>query len=286
MKTKARKLRELLAKDGVIMAPCAYDAISARMIEACGFDLVATSGYCVNAAMLGKPDVGLVAYNEMVDRLDQIANAVEIPILCDGESGYGNAINLMREVQDLEKRGVAGMFFDDQKFPPNCPWVKDMQVISTEEMVGKIKAAVHARTNPDFVIVARSDAPTFEEQIERCNAYMEAGADMVKISHMSKENVPKAPGLVKGPLHVGCSTGRGGPGNYTAFELGEMGYKIVAFIQAALFLNIKNTMQGLKKIKESGWQKPMLEDAYTMEEYFELIKIDQYRNLEKAFLTK
>lgn len=282
--TKAEKMRALLAQPGVIMAPCAYDAISARIIEAAGFDCVATSGYCVHGSLLAKPDVGLVSYSEMIDTLDHIANAVEIPTFCDGESGYGNAMNIMREVEDLEKRGVAAMFFDDEQFPPNCPWVKEQKVISVEEMVGKIRAAVAARRDPNFVICARSDAPSFEEQVERCNIYMEAGADMVKISHMTKEQVERAPALVKGPLHIGCSTGRGGPGNFTAFELGEMGYKIVAFIQAALFMNIKNTLDGMRRLREAGTQKAILDQAVSMDEYFELINMTRYRALEEKYL--
>ena len=163
------KLRRLLKEKDYLMAPCAYDALTAKCIEASGFDLIGTTGYGMHGAMIGTPDTGLLGMNETVAALSKMQNAVDIPILADGEGGYGSALNVIRMIREYEKTGIGGVFIEDQTQPPNCPFIMKPQLISKEEMVGKIKAAVDARRDDDLVIVARTDAP-FEEAFERANA--------------------------------------------------------------------------------------------------------------------
>ncbi len=282
--TKASKLREMINRDGPTMMPGCYDAISAKLIEKAGFEVTCTSGYCLHASMMAKPDIGLVSYTEMTDVAGRIAAAIDIPLMVDGESGYGNAINVMREISDLENRGAAGIFFDDQDFPPNCPWVKAMHVVSPEEVVGKIEAALTARRDPDFVICVRSDAPDFDEQVRRVNMYLDAGADIVMISGMTPENVKRAPKLVHGPMMCVVSAGRGGPRAYTAEQLGDLGFKLLMYPQAPLFMNIKNTYEGLKLLLESGTQDALGDHVITMDEYFDIIDMEKHRALEARYL--
>lgn len=153
------KLRRLLKENDYLMAPCAYDALTAKCIEASGFDLIGTTGYGMHGAMIGTPDTGLLGMNETVAALSKMQNAVDIPILADGEGGYGSALNVIRMIREYEKTGIGGVFIEDQTQPPNCPFIMKPQLISKEEMVGKIKAAVDARRDDDLVIVARTDAP-------------------------------------------------------------------------------------------------------------------------------
>ena len=145
MKFVRKLFRELLdGKEGII-APCAYDALSARMIEASGFKLAGTTGYGMHGSILGCPDNGMLAFNEMVEACGKMADAVNIPLLADAEGGYGNAINVIRSVRDFEKAGMAGIFIEDQVLPPNCPFIHEPKIITEAEMVGKIEAAVMAR---------------------------------------------------------------------------------------------------------------------------------------------
>ena len=202
MVRQTTKLRELLATNDYLVAPCAYDALSARAIQAAGFKIAGTTGYGMHGAVLGQPDTGLLALNETVSILSKMADAVDIPILADAEGGYGSAMNVIRTIKEYEKTGVGGLFIEDQKQPPNCPFIKAPELVSTDEMVGKIRAAVDTRKDKDLVIIARTDAP-FEEAIERANAYMEAGADMVKILPKTREELEALPSRVNGPIHLG-----------------------------------------------------------------------------------
>ena len=235
--TRTGRLKELIRREGAVLSPCAYDALTARIIEITGFEMMGTTGYGMHGAILGCPDNGLLAFNEMVNMCANMASAVEIPIMADAEGGYGNAINTYRTVKEFERAGLAGLFLEDQKLPPNCPFLKQTETISVEEMCGKIKAAVDARTDPDFVIVARTDAP-FEEAIERAEAYKEAGADMIKIVPKTKEELEILPRKVKLPLHLGFVPGKEINAGLTVKDAGQMGYKIVTFPVTALFSSV------------------------------------------------
>ena len=281
--TKAKQFRMLLQADGPIMAPCAYDALSARMIEKAGFQMAGTTGYGMHGAMLGVPDNGLLAFNEMVEACTRMADAVSIPIMADAEGGYGNAINTMRTIRAYEKAGIAGVFIEDQKLPPNCPFLKQTQTISVEEMCGKIRAAVDSRTDPDFVICARTDAP-FDEAVERAQAYLEAGADMIKIVPKTKDQLERLPKLVKAPLHLGFATGKEINDGMTAWDCGKLGYKIVSFPTTALFLYTRSVMNGLRTLKEAGTDECFMADMSTFDEYLDIVEADKFRKYDKEYL--
>jgi 2,3-dimethylmalate lyase len=184
MKRKTTMLRELLSKDGMIVAPGCYDSLSAVIAQSHGFPLVYMSGCAASGAMLGKPDIGLASMSEVLTNARNISGAVDIPLISDADTGYGNALNVWRTVREFEKAGVAGIHLEDQKTPKKCGLMEGRAVAPKEEMVGKIKAALDAREDKDFVIIARSDAKYMglDEVADRLNAYADAGADLVMVT--------------------------------------------------------------------------------------------------------
>ena len=174
-------LRQILKSGRTIWTAGAYDALSALLIERAGFDAVFTTGFGVSASHLGQPDVELYTMTENLGVVRNIASAVKKPVIADGDTGYGNVINVMRTVREFERAGVAGIIFEDQVIPKRCPCAaKNIEVLPAEEAMQKIRAAVDARTNPDFLIVARTDAPTLEETIRRGKMFAKAGADLIQ----------------------------------------------------------------------------------------------------------
>jgi len=282
---KTQQLRNLLAGNETLIAPCAFDALSAKAIEHAGFKVAGTTGFGIHGAMLGVPDNGLIAFNEMVATCGRMADAINIPIIADAEGGYGNAINTMRTVREFEKAGVAGVFIEDQKSPPNCPFIKPVELVSMEEMVGKIKAAVAARTDPDFVIVARTDAP-FEEAIERAQAYLEAGADMIKPIPKSRKELELWPKKISAPLHVGYMTGKSINDGMTCWDMGKLGYKIVTFPLNMLFMCTKSMITYLAEIREKGSDEALVTEMLSFDEYQRFIGLDKYIDLEKMYGPK
>lgn len=283
--TKARKLRELLAQDGAQMAPCAYDALTARMIEKAGFSLAGTTGWGLHGVLLGVPDAGLLSFSEIVDAYRKMAMAVDIPIIADADGGYGSAMNVMRTVQEFEAAGLAGLFIEDQKFPPNCPYVKEVEIISAKEMTGKIEAAVAARKDKDFVIVARTDAP-FEEAVERCQMYFDAGADMVKVVPMTRWQLENFPLHVKGgPIHVGfTSPDKNVNPGLTIKDFSDMGYKVATYPFSLLFAEVKAVEALLNTIKETGTDEGFKDNMVSIDEYFELVGHAQFTELTNRYV--
>ncbi|MFZ5644733.1 MAG: isocitrate lyase/PEP mutase family protein [Bacillota bacterium] len=281
---KTKRLRELLNSGKMTLSACGYDALSMRLIELAGFEMAGTTGFGIHGSMLGTPDAGLIALNESVERLGKMAEAVDIPILADAESGYGNAINAMRMVREHEKCGVAGVFFEDQKIPPNCPAYKETQLISMDEMAGKLEAACAARIDPDFVITARTDAIEFDETVKRLGAYVEAGADSILLIPQRLEVLEKIPSLIKVPVSVPFeSASRVYPG-ITVSDLEKLGYLSVSFTFIALFASVKNTLDVLRKVREDGTILNVLDKMISVEEYFKIVDADKYLEREKKYL--
>src|SRR3712207_296534 len=176
------RLRELLAGQGPLVAPGAYDALSARLVEQAGFDAVYMTGFGTTASLIGRPDVGLLTGAEMVDNARRIAAAVDVPVIADADTGYGNALNVVRTVQLHEQAGVAGIQLEDQVMPKKCGHMSGKALIGADEMVGKNRAAVAARRDPDLVLIARTDAVAvhgLDDAIDRARAYADAGADLL-----------------------------------------------------------------------------------------------------------
>ncbi len=188
MKTTT-KLRQALSSGSMVVAPFVLNALHAKIAESVGFQAVYMTG-AGTAAERGFPDVGLLTMTEMVGNAKYIANAIDIPVICDADTGYGNPLNVQRTVREYEAAGVAAIHLEDQVFPKKCGFFEGKQVIPVDEHVQKIRAALDARTDPDFVIIARCDAYAvtgWEDTIERCNAYVEAGADLVFVDGIKSE---------------------------------------------------------------------------------------------------
>ena len=232
----AARLRALLKQDGMIVAPGAYDCISARVIAQAGFSTVYMTG-AGTAAMLGYPDFGLVTMSEMAENAGRLAAAVSVPVIADADTGYGNELNVTRTVREYEKRGVAGLHIEDQGFPKKCGHLDDKTVIPLDEYIAKIRAAAAARSNPDFLLIARTDSRAvigFEEAVTRMNAALAAGADVAFLeAPQTMAEIEAVPKLVKGPCLLNVVSG----GKTPIFDLDQaqrLGFKL-AILPGLLF---------------------------------------------------
>ncbi len=181
MNQARKRLREMLARDEMIVAPFVFDCLQAKLAQAGGFDAVYMTGFGTAAAR-GMPDFGLLTMTEMVANVRAIANSVDVPLICDADTGYGNPVNVWRTVREYEDAGASALHIEDQVFPKRCGFLSGKQVIPIEEMVPKVRAACDARRDPNLVIIARSDALAvngWDDVVRRCNAYREAGADLI-----------------------------------------------------------------------------------------------------------
>ncbi|MDE2844149.1 MAG: isocitrate lyase/PEP mutase family protein [Chloroflexota bacterium] len=250
-KTETRpttRLRELLAADGLIVAPFILNALHARIAESVGFDAVYMTGAGTSAEK-GFPDVGMLTMTEMVTNARYIANAVDIPVICDADTGYGNALTTQRTVREYEAAGVAGIHIEDQVFPKKCGFFEGKQVVPMEEHVQKIRAALDARRDPDFVIIARCDAYAvtgWEDTVHRCKAYRDAGADMVFVDGIKSvedlelyaRDLPDMPRLYNGDLA-------------NTKDVEAMGYKVM-ICGSTIWLIYKQLMAAFEELKETG----------------------------------
>jgi len=234
----AGRLRALLAREEMIVAPGAYDAVSALTIQQAGFAAVYMTG-SGTAASLGFPDIGLVTMTEMVENAARIARSVSIPLIADADTGYGNELNVTRTVREYEARGVAGLHIEDQVAPKRCGHLDGKEVVPREAFVSKIRAAVNARVSPDFVVIARTDARAvlgLDEAIARANEALEAGADIAFVeAAQTLDEVATIPRRVRGPCLLNMVSGGKTP--IIGFdEAAAMGYRI-AILPGVLFRN-------------------------------------------------
>lgn len=237
--TRTGRLRKLLRSGSLVRAPGAFDALSAKLIEAAGFDVVYMTGYGASASVLGAPDVGLMTLTEMARRAGDIANAVDVPVIADGDTGFGNAINVRRTVREYERAGACGIQLEDQVAPKRCGHMLGREVVAMTEMVQKVKAAVDARRDDDFVIVARTDARTqhgLAEALERGQAYVEAGADVVFVeSPESVEELRAIAAAFPGTPAVANMVEGGRTPVLSAGELQSLGFALAIYPVGPLF---------------------------------------------------
>jgi 2-methylisocitrate lyase-like PEP mutase family enzyme len=237
--SKTEEFRDLMRQDEMIIAPGAYDCITARLIEQAGFEAVYMTG-AGTAATLGYPDYGLVTMSEMADNAGRIAEAVSVPVIADADTGYGNELNVVRTVREYERRGVAGIHIEDQGFPKKCGHLDNKVLIPLEDYLAKIRAAASAKRDPNFLIIARTDARAvlgFEEAIRRANAALEAGADMAFVeAPQTLEEVAAVPRQVKGPCLLNV-VWRGKTPDVSLDDAQGMGYKL-AILPALLFTEV------------------------------------------------
>jgi carboxyvinyl-carboxyphosphonate phosphorylmutase len=254
MKTTTR-LRQMLGEPGIIVAPGAYDGFSARLVEAAGFRAVYMTGAGTAASHLGQPDLGLATLTEMATHAAHLASCISLPLIADADTGYGNALNVVRTVREYERAGVAGLHLEDQVAPKKCGHIAGKQVIPAREFADKIRAAAEYRTDPDFVVIARTDARAvtgLDDAIERGNLYADAGADLIFVeAPVSEEEMQRIAREVKAPLLANMVAGGRTPG-LTVPALERLGFKLVIFPAVCMGAAITAIEQALARLKASG----------------------------------
>jgi methylisocitrate lyase len=274
--TKPARLRELIAK-GAIMMPGVPNASIARQVERLGFAAVYISGAGMANATAGVPDIGLLTLTEVVQLSGYIARAVKIPAIVDADTGFGGSENVARTIRELEAAGLAGCHIEDQEFPKRCGHLAGKSLIDVEEMTEKIKTAVAARFDPDFMIIARTDARAvedFDRTVDRAKRYMQAGADAIFPEALqSAQEFRDFSGEIDLPLLANMT--EFGKSPLLSFkEMAGLGYRMVIFPQSAFRVSMKASEQLLRALKESGTQKEWLKEMQTREELYKLLDYD------------
>lgn len=284
--TKTAKLRELLSSGKIIMAPGAYDAWSARIVEKAGFPAIYMTGYGVSASTLGRPDIGLISFAEMVEVARNICNCTSVPVIADADNGYGSSLNVIRTVKAYEQAGVAAIQLEDQVMPKRCGHMEGKQIIPKEEMVAKVRAAKYARSDSDMVIIARTDAiavTNYEDAIDRAKAYYEAGADVIFVEAMqTEEQVKKAARLVGAPLMANMVEHGKTPLD-TADNLYKLGFRIAIYPVLPIYTVTKALLDTLKVLKDSEDLRKCQPYEVDFPSFNEMIGLNNLRNLEKSF---
>jgi methylisocitrate lyase len=273
---KTKRLRELIAR-GAVMMPGVPNASMARQVERLGFDAVYVSGAGMANATAGVPDIGLLTLTEVAQLAGYIARAVKIPAIVDADTGFGGSENVARTIQQLEAAGLAGCHIEDQEFPKRCGHLSGKSLIDADEMTGKIKAAVAARSDPDFMIIARTDARAVEDfnrTIHRAQRYIEVGADAIFPEALqSADEFRDFASEIKVPLLANMT--EFGKSPLLSFnELAAFGYRMVIFPQSAFRASMKASHKLFLALKEAGTQKDWLSEMQTREELYKLLDYD------------
>jgi 2-methylisocitrate lyase-like PEP mutase family enzyme len=282
-----RVFRERLAGGEPVVAPGAYDALSARLIEAAGFAAVYMTGFGTTASLIGRPDVGLLSGAEMIDNARRITQAVSVPVVADADTGYGNPLNVIRTVRDYEAAGVAALHIEDQSMPKRCGHVIGKALVPVEEMVAKVEAAVAARTDADLVIIARTDARAVEgldAALERAQRYAAAGADALFVEAPTSRGEIEviAQAFPETPLVFNWAEGGRTP-PVGLETLAELGFALVLFPVGALLAATAGIRSLLETLRADGTPAQALPDWPGFAEFCSFIGFDEITELEERF---
>ena len=282
---KATQLRKTIESGKIVAKPGIYDCWGAKMVEDAGFLACGISGFCL-AGSMGYPDIGLVTMSEVVNRAGYIAESVNIPVIADADTGYGSTLNVARTVREFEKAGVAGVHIEDQPNPKRCGALAGKEIIPAKEMIGRIKAALDARMDDDFLIIARTDAPGItgiDDTIERCNQYAEAGADATMvIGQMKTEDISRIGAEVKGwKFGTVSSSGIAPPIPLADFE--EMGYQLAGIPLQLLMRQLWVARKMLDDLKSMGTIEHLRPEMVSFKELTQMQKLEQYQEMESKY---
>jgi 2-methylisocitrate lyase-like PEP mutase family enzyme len=282
------KLRELVANEEIIVAPAAYDVLSALIIEKAGFPLAYLSGLGNEASDLGYPDLGLTTAAEIVRKAGNIAGVVNAPVICDADTGFGGAVNIRRTVRMFEAAGVSGIHIEDQTFPKRCGALRGKRIIEAEQFAKRIRIAADARKGADFVIIARTDSKKsggIDEVIRRLNLYIENGADMVMTGDLwSLDHYARLVREVKAPL-VACAADPERfhiQPDYTLDQWKKTGVKIVLYWYLPLFAAMKAVQRVVTSLGKTGSIKESLGDLFTYQEYSNTVALDEWLKIDEG----
>jgi methylisocitrate lyase len=275
-KSKAARLRQLTSQ-GPVLLPGVPNAAIARQVERAGFDAVYISGAGMANATAGVPDIGLLSMTEVVRLAGYVANSVTIPAIVDADTGFGGAENVTRTICELEKAGLAGCHIEDQEFPKRCGHLAGKSVVDVNEMTGRIRAAINARRDQDFMIIARTDAravENFDRAVERSRHYLEAGADAIFPEALQSADEFKAFAREVKALLLANMTEFGKSPLLSFQELSDFGYKMVIFPQSAFRVSMKASEEFLRDLKKRGTQSGWIDKMQTREQLYKLLDYD------------
>ena len=281
-------LKRLLKRKKPLVIPGVFDAISAKIAEKAGFDAMFQTGYGTSATLFGMPDYGFIGSTETVENARRICRAVNVPVIIDGDTGYGNALSVWKLVKELESAGASGIFLEDQRWPKRCGHMKGKEVIRKEEYAEKLQAALDARKSKDFIIVSRTDARATEgldKAIERGLYYKKIGADVIFVEAPKTIGEMKKIGkTIKAPLVANMIEGGATPIS-SASTLHKMGFKIILYPLSVLFANAFASIQILKELKKSGTTTRLNKNLVNFDEFNNIVELSKFRKLEKKYST-
>jgi len=282
MSPRAR-LRELIARDGAVLCPGVVSPVFATLAERAGFEAIYATGAGISNAWLGLPDLGLMGMSELLSVTGRIAESVQVPVLADIDTGYGSALNVTRTVREFERAGVAGVQIEDQANPKRCGHFDDKTVAEPAEMVERVLAAAEARTDPDLVIVARTDALATEglrASLDRAHEYLTAGADMIFVeAPTSTEQLRTIATEIPAPLIVNMVEGGKTP-MLGAEELADMGYKMILYANAVLRMALSGAQRALDSLRKNGQTGDLVGEMATWKERQDAVDLDQWLALD------
>ena len=281
-------LKRLLKRKKPLVIPGVFDAISAKIAEKAGFDAMFQTGYGTSATLFGMPDYGFIGSTETVENARRICRAVNVPVIIDADTGYGNALSVWKLVKELESAGASGIFLEDQRWPKRCGHMKGKEVIRKEEYAEKLQAALDARKSKDFIIVSRTDARATEgldKAIERGLYYKKIGADVIFVEAPKTIGEMKKIGkTIKAPLVANMIEGGATPIS-SASTLHKMGFKIILYPLSVLFANTFASIQILKELKKSGTTTRLNKNLVNFDEFNNIVELSKFRKLEKKYST-
>ena len=283
---KCSLLRKRLADPGIILSPGVYDCLSAKIAEKSGFEVIFTSGFGISGSVLGYPDYGLLTATEMLNAAGNISKSVDIPLIADIDTGYGNPLNVIRTIKDVINLGIAGVILEDQAWPKRCGHLDGKHIISMEEHVEKVRAARFASGESGLVIVARTDARAelgLDEAIRRGKAYYEAGADVIFIeAPQTEEELKEIPSALPDiPILANMIEGGKTP-CLSVQDLEKLGFKMGVFALSGLFAATKGIEDCFRFLKENGTTSGF-ENTSSFQDYKEIINIKKYQEQEEKF---
>jgi len=281
-----KNLRSMLKSNKPLVIPGVYDAIGAKIAEKVGFNAMFQTGYGTSATLFGMPDYGFIGATETVDNARRICRAVSVPVIVDSDTGYGNALSVWKLVKELESAGASGIFLEDQKWPKRCGHMQGKEVISQEEYTEKLGAAIDARENKNFIIVARTDARATEgldAAIERGIKNKKTGADAIFIEAPRSIDEMRIIGKsIKAPLVANMIEGGATPLN-SSETLNKIGFNIILYPLSVLFANTFATMSILKELKKTGTTAKFKQKVVSFDQFNDLVELPKFRKMEKQY---
>ena len=285
--SKSKKLRTLLKDNKSVVVPGVHDPMSAKIFQDAGFPVLFTGGFSLSASTLGVPDIGLLTMSENIERVKRVTNTINIPLIADMDTGYGSPLNVIRTVQECVNVGVAGIILEDQSWPKKCGHMEGKSVISNEEHVEKIKAAVHARGDSELVIIARTDSRathSLEEAIRRGKNLEESGADVIFIEAPQTEDEIRTIGKeIKLPMLINLIEGGKTP-NLPISDLEELGFRLILYPLTSIFATAYS-MQKLASHVRSEKTTRGYDEILTFSEFENVVDLQKYKDLDSKFLS-